>query len=505
MDQTANNFRAFYRRSQTQRWLTVSFILMCAAAIRSTTFHHYDEHFQILEFAGFKLGKTPESALRWEYGAAMRSWIQPGLYYLIAKAWLALGIDNPFTWATSFRFLSGLLTWAGLALLCARATQWLEPSMQSWMLRLQALLWFIPYLSVRTSGEAFTTIFLLYAMTVLLSAHALDKRLLAAAGFLTGIAVAVRFPSAIFALGFFLWLWRQKKATAQQLLVFAMAGVLPTLLALAVDRWGYGYWTAPIWNYFRQNLVEGKSHEFGTDPLYAYLYLPSLNFLFPLSLAATATTLLAWYRWPHHLFTWMGVAYFVVHSLIAHKEARFLFPIAMLLPFLIPMAVQRTPRLGGIRQRMVYRVLVGINLIALVYLIVTPTRKELVLQKKIISTNPHFLALGRLGTPHPFQSTGMEAYFYRPDTVAMTELREPADIEAFYRKWCEAPNPEPFRILTRGGAEAPVGSAGKLLERCTVDFESFPEFYLRQNPLRLEQNAPVWRSYVCSKDSCGQR
>jgi hypothetical protein len=504
MDQAANNFRAFYRRSETQRWLAVSFFLMCAAAIRSSTFHHYDEHFQILEFAGFKLGKVPESALRWEYGAAMRSWIQPGLYYLLSKAWLAVGIDNPFSWAMSFRFLSGLLTWAGLALLCARATQWLEPAMQSWMLRLQALLWFIPYLSVRTSGETFTTIFLLFAMAVLLSERALNRGMLIAAGFLTGTAVIARFPSAVFALGFFLWLWREKKATVQQLFLFTLAGVLPMLLALPVERWGYGYWTAPMWNYFHQNLVEGKSHDFGTAPFFAYLYLPSLHFLFPLSLAATAATLTAWYRWPHHLFTWMGVAYFVVHSLIAHKEARFLFPIAMLLPFLIPMAVQRTPRLVGIRQRAAYRILVGINLIALVYLIVTPTRKELVLEEKIFSTNPHFLALGRLGTPHPFQSTGMEAYFYRPETVAMTELREPADIEAFYHKWCEAPNPEPFRILTRGGTEAPTGNAGKLLERCSVDFESFPEFYLRQNPLRLEKNVPVWRSYLCSKDNCGQ-
>ncbi|MBK5097796.1 MAG: hypothetical protein JJE01_08435 [Gemmatimonadetes bacterium] len=50
-----------------RNWLLVALVLNLAAAYFSWGFHQFDEHFQILEFANYKLGNSPASDLPWEF------------------------------------------------------------------------------------------------------------------------------------------------------------------------------------------------------------------------------------------------------------------------------------------------------------------------------------------------------------------------------------------------------------------------------------------------------
>ena len=56
----------------------------------SNTFYFPDEHYQVLEFMGLKLGITPAAELPWEFEARIRPWLQPLLYFLIARPLMAL-------------------------------------------------------------------------------------------------------------------------------------------------------------------------------------------------------------------------------------------------------------------------------------------------------------------------------------------------------------------------------------------------------------------------------
>ena len=46
------------------RRMALGLLLILVAAVRSVGFHNADEHFQILEFVGAKLGRTPWDLFR---------------------------------------------------------------------------------------------------------------------------------------------------------------------------------------------------------------------------------------------------------------------------------------------------------------------------------------------------------------------------------------------------------------------------------------------------------
>ena len=112
-------------------------------------------------------------------------------------------------------------------------------------------------------------------------------------------------------------------------------------LGLAVDRWGYGEWTLAAWNYAFRNFGEDRAAlEFGALPWYGYLFVLAHGPFAPLNLLLAGVAVVAWVRHPRHLLTWATAPLVIAQCAIAHKELRFLFPIAMLSPLLLALAVE---------------------------------------------------------------------------------------------------------------------------------------------------------------------
>ena len=53
--------------------MAASLLLELLVAYRSQGFYNCDEHFQVLEFLGLKLGMTRPAELAWEFRAEVRS------------------------------------------------------------------------------------------------------------------------------------------------------------------------------------------------------------------------------------------------------------------------------------------------------------------------------------------------------------------------------------------------------------------------------------------------
>ena len=111
--------------------------------------------------------------------------------------------------------------------------------------------------------------------------------------------------------------------------------ILSFIGCLFIDKWFYGNWVLAAYNYFHQNLVEGKASGFGTDPWYQYAKKLLWGQLLLLGPASLLGYLLFIIRYPKHPLVWVSFPFLLVHSLVAHKEFRFLLPLIFIMPICV--------------------------------------------------------------------------------------------------------------------------------------------------------------------------
>jgi hypothetical protein len=166
-------------------------------------------------------------------------------------------------------------------------------------------------------------------------------------GMAFGLCFGLRYPSGVMAAGAGLWyLYSTRQRLSLFLSLFmglALGATLALGLGVIIDRWGYGTTTFPVYSYLYQNFIEDKASAFGTAPFFGYLYLPLQNPMAPLVLLLLAATLIAWVRRPCSALTWASAPYVVLLCIPAHKETRFLYPLAPFLPFFVMFALAPAP------------------------------------------------------------------------------------------------------------------------------------------------------------------
>ena len=317
------------------RWSLIALALHLAAAIFTEGWYAYDEHWQIIEFANYILGRTPRNELAWEFAAQARPSLQPFIYAGIEKLLLASGITSPFVIATVFRASTSLVAWFATVMAGLAGMSWLGVSpLRRWVMPALTLTWFIPYLHARTSSEnasetAFILGFSLVTLTIGFGRQP-SLRLAALAGALFGFASASAIRSASWWSEHCSGSFSSRRPRVTVLVV--MAGGLLAALAIATlaDRSFYDAAVLAPWNYFRVNIIEHRASTYGTAPWWSYFRLMFEKMGPPLSLVFMAGVAGAWLLRPFSLATWSMVLFLVVHMVLGHKEFRFLYPLATL-------------------------------------------------------------------------------------------------------------------------------------------------------------------------------
>jgi GPI mannosyltransferase 3 len=420
-----------------RRWACLGLLLILVAAVRSEGPYRADEHFQTIEFASFKLGRTPAEALSWEYRAQLRSWLQPGLYVVLARAAGASGVCDPFRQALVFRLVSGLLMWVALVSLTRSFGILLPgPAQRRWAVRLTWLAFWTPFVAVRTSSESLAASFTVMAVVAL--ARATPGRATAAhllgAGLLFGLAFEARFAAAVVPAGLTVWGIATRRLRVRDAGVL-LAGVLPIVaLGALVDRWGYGGWTFPPLNYVEVNLWHDlAAKRFGSLPWYGYVSLAGGNVLAPILLLAFAGAATAWTRFPGHLLSASSAPFALTHVALAHKEMRFLFPVAPLGPALLVLAGSRgegwLPLLGRRSVRLLLGLLLALNLAGLAVLTLVAPRPRTAFQRYVYRTWPDRFVAVQLTPDSPWWSGAGEMHFYRPREVVLQRVSSLGDAE----------------------------------------------------------------------------
>lgn len=319
--------------------LVVILIVYILCAVNSRGFYHPDEHYQIIEFAGLKMGWNTGYDLPWEYDYQIRPTIQPWLAWLLFKGCVFFQIRDHFVLSALLRILTALFSIFAIIyfIRCFKST--VKTEYHFAFIFFSFCLWFFPAINVRFSSETWGGLFLLIAVGgIQLNRKGAYHLLLI--GLLLGASFEFRFQMALAILGIILWLVFIRKLSCEKLCWVLLGGLVVLIFGVVMDSFFYGHFVFTPYNYFKINIINHVASSFGTAPWYAYitsiLYAPTLLLGLPILLAII---LLLIYECKN-IILWIILPFIVIHSLIPHKELRFLFPLINFIPLLLVYAYQ---------------------------------------------------------------------------------------------------------------------------------------------------------------------
>lgn len=332
---------------------------------------HPDEHYQILEFAWSRAGLAPFEGLPWEWNARIRPTLQPAMALFWLETLRFAGVESPFVWVTTLRLASLLLAFGTLLAVVAHASPSLTPAGRRTLWLTAFLLWFTPFFLGRFTSENWGG--MAFAAGLVLALRTGGTRRDLASGALLGLAFVFRSQMALAILPVLVWVGfasgegvpvatgRARGAFAPGLhrvgrMIVASAAVVAA--GTLLDTWFYGAWVFTPWRYFSVNLLEGVASSFGVSPWWTYFLWLVAWPTPPVGIALILVVLAGTLARPRSPWGWALVGFLLGHSLIAHKEVRFLLPLLYLAPVLAAWGVEAMPR---------WRVLRGAAYAVLVY------------------------------------------------------------------------------------------------------------------------------------------
>lgn len=478
-----------------KRWLILGLFLHLTAAVFSTGFYHSDEHFQIVEFMNYKLGWSPAKDLPIEFHRAVRPWLPPALFLGLTQIANGIGIVSPFKLALIFRLTSALLGWICCVMLALCCRRWFsDRRMGDWALIGLTVIWYLPAFHARHSSEnwAGALFFIGLAFLALSGRERLTAFRAFGVGLSFGAAFEFRYQVGVMIAGALAWLVFVARVPIRKVLLL-LAGLLTVLgLGLLLDRWGYGRWTLTPWNYIQLNFVENYLSIEDTSPWWDFFRRALTETWPPLGLLLLLSFLVAWIRKPRHILTWSTLPLFLLHSIIGHKELRFLFPMAHAGPVLFVITAESLVRIrGGLLS---LKIVMAMNLLALISLTFIPAWMPIRFYEKLFSF-PHE---GRLTIYYrekdPFRVLGIPLNFYRPPQVETMSL---GGYPEFQQKIETSIQP---LWLFHDRSSLP-GEASVLSPYCHKEFGSLPSWIEALNYRGLLNRVSNWTLFRCERNS----
>ena len=333
-----NNSETLKLKTLLRNCLIFSLFWHLAAAWFSIGYHQADEHFQILEFASWKMGTTPIQALPWEFAARIRPAFQPSIVVFLQK--YIVPWANPFQVSFLLRLFSGLLGFGALVFILLINLKMISGyGSKRFLILITTFLWFVPYVHVHFSSDSISgSLFFIGLGCIFLGNDRQKNNLLALGGFLIGLAFVCRFQTVFMIFGLALWCIFIARMNMKALFTIGFTVLIAILIGVLIDKWFYGEWVFTTWNYFKINVIEGKASDFGTSPWYTYFTWNLVDMIPPFSVFIIAGIIYSLVKYKANIFSITIIPFLLAHLFVAHKEARFLFPIIGAVPVLLALA-----------------------------------------------------------------------------------------------------------------------------------------------------------------------
>jgi hypothetical protein len=456
----------------------------------SLGYHQLDEHFQILEMLDYHLGHTPREGLPIDFAQQVRPFFAIAPMYVIARGVQVFG-DSPIVLERVLRFVAAGLGFATTLALAARLRSELKTSRArvagtAFLL----LFWPILYTHARLSAEPWgSNAFYAGLLLLPLASNRTPPRAALrelGAGLFFGAAFHLRYHLGVAMVGCFV-LWLIERRSIAFFVRVAAGFAITFALGVLADRWGYGTWAFPAWNYFQSQIIRRDVELAGISPWWFYFEDITLTLVPPFG--ALVIAVVGWFGWKHprHPFVLPGALFFVVHCLIRHKELRFLTPLLPLVPWSIAYALDAIDRAWLRRTVLAY---------AIVSALVAPAmllRRANFPQYYFEYVDAHFWETGYDVVWHgrpPMQLADIPVYYYRPTRYAETELDSLDDL--------------PLVLATRRREvllfEASFRTTEFVEEHCDLLVRTVPDYLYRREIIDAIDPTVEWSLYRCRDD-----
>jgi phosphatidylinositol glycan class B len=312
--------------------ILLGFLVHLIAAWFSAGWHHPDEHYQLIEFAFSIDHPIPAASLPMEYAAQMRPSFQVWIIYAIIKICGFVGLNNPFMISFLMRWLIALLSMFA-AIKLHEVIEFPNEKIKRIHLLLSVISWIAVYVHVRFSSETLSAIWFIFGLIPFLKPTNIKSLFIG--GIFLGLSFITRFQSGFFIAGLVLYFLFTQKPKITSLISLILGFALSFGLGFYLDSLFYGNQVLTVWNYFDQNILHQVAASFGTEPFYWYFTTAFEKLIPPYSLILIVGFFLLVVQKRKDPITWSVWAFVLLHTVIGHKEFRFLFPLAFFVPYII--------------------------------------------------------------------------------------------------------------------------------------------------------------------------
>ena len=494
VNQNEANWYAFFRYC-----FFAALVIHLLTAWFSIGFQYQDEQSQIMDFAGYKMGMVPLDRLSWEYKEQIRQGIQPFIVVCLYRSLQYFHIANPFLCTLILRVFSTIVGWLSVLFLTKELCYKIESEYwRRFLVLLSCFMWPIAFVQSHFSCESISgSTFFLGVAAILYFIRSREsgpprQHLLVVAGLLIGFAFIIRIQTVFMVLGLGMWCIIIGRFRFKNMIIMALPGFMVIGLGAVLDHWLYQEWVFTIYKYFDVNLIQGKANSFGTSPFYFYFYLYYIALIPVISVFMLGCIVYSWFRHPRHLFTWICVPFFIGHSLIAHKEVRFLWPMMDAIPYMLilPFINIDYEKIKNQFTRWSLGILWGLNIILLIFFTIKPGYNAFGLYEylyKYMDHNGKTLIISNV--KNPYDMDGATISFQRHDSAKYDMA---PDIKAIRLK---ANVSEPKNILIAINNNAQADSFEKLYPNAPLLYKSWPAWVNYFKVHNTEAVNQVWYLY----------
>lgn len=406
-------------------------VLYLAASYLHVGYVHADEYYQIFQFAATKLGlhvlRTP-----WEYSDEMRAALLPSLVILIYRFYALFTVPNPFIVGFIMRVVASIISLSSIIIMLQVFLPTVNGDKAKKYLCLLALFTLAGvYFNVHYCSENISGSLFLIGFSILFANFRSPLLKYILAGLFLALAFTARFQVGFLVFGILTWLIFIRRLEYKLLLILLLSLIVSIILFnVVLDHWYYTKWTITAWNYFKQNIVLNKVDGYGVEPLFYYFYMSAA--IAPFGLLYLIACIVLFISKPKHPLTWTLIPFILVHSMIGHKEIRFMVPIINFMPLCLIYAVEVIQSRFGIdlfSYPKTAKTFWWINCISLVVMAIPPTTEmpvfSYIYKNYALPADYYFLSYG-----------GSDIDFYKRQNLISHKIDKVEDVICDPTKTC---------------------------------------------------------------------